>query len=47
LLARLAELRGDAKPLGVAHALWRAAGRTMRRVEREYFDLFIGLGAVN
>jgi TorA maturation chaperone TorD len=46
LLARLAELRGDASPLGVAHAaLAEAAGRTnAERVEREYFDLFIGLG---
>jgi TorA maturation chaperone TorD len=46
LLARLAELRGDASPLGVAHAaLAEAASRTnAARVEREYFDLFIGLG---
>jgi TorA maturation chaperone TorD len=46
LLARLAELRGDASPLGVAHsALADAASRTdAERVEREYFDLFIGLG---
>ena len=46
LLARLAELRGDASPLGMAHAaLAEAAGRTTaERVEREYFDLFIGLG---
>ena len=46
LLARLAQLRGDATPLGVAHvALAEAAARTdATRVEREYFDLFIGLG---
>ena len=46
LLDRLATLRGDASPLGVAHAaLAEAAGRTnATRVEREYFDLFIGLG---
>jgi TorA maturation chaperone TorD len=46
LLARLAELRGDASPLGLAHAaLSEAAGRAeVERVEREYFDLFIGLG---
>jgi len=46
LLANLADLRGDATPLGMAHvALAEAAGRTdVRRVEREYFDLFIGVG---
>jgi len=46
LLARLAELRADASPLGLAHAaLAEAASRTdVERVEREYFDLFIGLG---
>jgi TorA maturation chaperone TorD len=46
LLARLAQLRGDASPLGVAHAaLAEAASRTsLERVEREYFDLFIGVG---
>jgi TorA maturation chaperone TorD len=46
LLARLAELRGDGSPLGVAHAaLAEAASLTnAERVEREYFDLFIGLG---
>lgn len=46
LLKRLAELRGDASPLGLAHAaLAEAAGATqVERVEREYFDLFIGLG---
>jgi TorA maturation chaperone TorD len=45
-LARVARLRGDASPLGVAHAaLAEAASRTdTHRVEREYFDLFIGLG---
>ena len=39
-------LRGDATPLGVAHvALAEAAAQTsVERVEREYFDLFIGLG---
>ena len=39
-------LRGDASPLGLAHAaLAEAASRTTsERVEREYFDLFIGLG---
>jgi TorA maturation chaperone TorD len=46
LLQRLAALRGDATPLGVAHAaLGQAAGEAdVARVEREYFDLFIGLG---
>ena len=43
---KLAALRGDATPLGVAHAaLAQAASETtIERVEREYFDLFIGLG---
>src|SRR5262245_12629320 len=46
LLARLATLRGDATPLGLAHAaLAEAADRAnAERLEREYFDLFIGLG---
>jgi TorA maturation chaperone TorD len=45
-LESLAVLRGDATPLGVAHvALAQAASETtVERVEREYFDLFIGLG---
>jgi len=46
LVQKLATLRGDATPLGVAHAaLAQAASETtVERVEREYFDLFIGLG---
>jgi TorA maturation chaperone TorD len=46
MLERLASLRGDASPLGLAHAgLAEAAGRTdAERVEREYFNLFIGIG---
>jgi TorA maturation chaperone TorD len=46
LLARLAALRGDPTPLGVAHAaLGETASRSnAERVEREYFNLFIGLG---
>jgi TorA maturation chaperone TorD len=46
LLDRLAILRGDATPLGVAHAgLSDAASRTNADlVEREFFNLFIGLG---
>jgi TorA maturation chaperone TorD len=45
-LATLATLRGDPTPLGVAHAaLAQAASETtVENVEREYFDLFIGLG---
>jgi TorA maturation chaperone TorD len=46
LLKKLSALRGDATPLGVAHVeLAEAATKTsVQQVEREYFDLFIGLG---
>jgi len=46
LLKKLSALRGDATPLGMAHvALAEAAADVaLERVEREYFDLFIGLG---
>jgi TorA maturation chaperone TorD len=46
LLARLAMVRGDASRLGIAHAaLAQAAVATnVERVEREFFDLFIGVG---
>ena len=46
LLSNLSELRADPSPLGLAHAaLAQAAGDTSaERVEREYFNLFIGLG---
>jgi TorA maturation chaperone TorD len=46
LLGRLTKLRGDASPLGIAHAaLAQAASETTAdRLQREYFDLFIGLG---
>src|SRR3954470_11794782 len=46
LFDRVATLRGDASPLGVAHAaLSDAASRTNADlVEREFFNLFIGLG---
>src|SRR3954471_6290962 len=46
LLARLSRIGGDASPLGVAHiALAEAASRVKPdAIEREYFDLFIGLG---
>jgi TorA maturation chaperone TorD len=45
MIARLARLRGDATPLGVAHrALATAASHASAEgVEREYFDLFLGL----
>ena len=46
MLGRLARLRGDASPLGLAHAALgeAAAATTVERAEREYFDLFIGIG---
>jgi len=46
LLKRIAKLRGDATPLGTLHtALVRAAGQAdAERLEREYFELFIGIG---
>jgi TorA maturation chaperone TorD len=46
LMSRLSALRGDASPLGVAHVeLAEAAGEFgIERVEREFFNLFIGLG---
>jgi TorA maturation chaperone TorD len=46
LLERLADLRGDASPLGLAHAaVAQAASRAgTAQVEREYFNLFVGLG---
>jgi TorA maturation chaperone TorD len=46
LLKRLVKLRGDATPLGAAHlALGQAAERVdAAAVEREYFDLFVGVG---
>ena len=45
-LARLAKLRGDASPLGLAHVALAEAAATANaeRVSREYFELFIGLG---
>ena len=45
-LAKISELRADASPLGLAHAALAEAaeGTTAEKVEREYFDLFIGLG---
>jgi TorA maturation chaperone TorD len=46
LLAEIARLRGDVTPLGRAHAaLAEAAAQvTTASVDREYFDLFVGLG---
>jgi TorA maturation chaperone TorD len=46
LLKRLSGLRGDPTPLGLAHvALAQAASATTaEQVEREFFDLFIGIG---
>lgn len=46
LMDRLARLRGNASPLGLAHAaLSEAAARlSVESVGREYFDLFVGLG---
>jgi TorA maturation chaperone TorD len=46
LLARLAALRGDASPIGLAHtALAKSAQRTSEAsAAREYFELFAGLG---
>jgi TorA maturation chaperone TorD len=46
MLSRLAELRGDESPLGLAHtALANAAARTDAEITaREHFNLFVGLG---
>lgn len=46
LLAELAKLPDDPSPLGTAHgALARAAAlATEASVEREYFNLFVGIG---
>jgi TorA maturation chaperone TorD len=45
-LSRIAKLRGDATPLGLAHlALAQAAGNaSVERIAREYFALFVGVG---
>ena len=46
LLSKISKLRADASPLGVAHgALAEAAEKTTaEKTDREFFDLFIGLG---
>jgi TorA maturation chaperone TorD len=45
-LSRIAKLRGDATPLGLAHlALAQAADNaSVERIAREYFALFVGVG---
>ncbi len=45
-LSGVAQLRGDATPLGLAHVALAeaAASADATRVGREFFDLFIGLG---
>jgi TorA maturation chaperone TorD len=45
-LGRLAQLRGDPTPLGMAHAALgeAAAHGDVEQVGREYFNLFIGVG---
>lgn len=45
-LKKLAQLRGDGTPIGLAHAALAdaAAKTTVAEAEREYFDLFIGIG---
>src|SRR5262249_33129756 len=46
LLRRIGALRADTSPLGRAHAglAEAAAAANVERVEREFFDLFIGIG---
>src|SRR6266581_333895 len=46
LLEKVSKLRGDPSRLGIAHAELAEAAATVsvEQVEREYFDLFIGLG---
>jgi TorA maturation chaperone TorD len=46
LLSRLARIEGDDSPLGVAHRALAeaAAATTAQRAEREYFNLFVGVG---
>jgi TorA maturation chaperone TorD len=46
LLAQIAQLKGDASPLGRAHTTLADAASVAvaSEVEREYFDLFVGLG---
>ena len=46
LLEQICKLRGDATPLGIAHVELAQAANSAdpRNIEREFFDLFIGIG---
>jgi TorA maturation chaperone TorD len=46
MIEQLAHLGGDATPLGTAHAALGSVAASMNpeRIEREYYDLFVGLG---
>src|SRR4051812_15806900 len=46
MIEHLVRLSGDATPLGAAHAALSAAAASIspERIQREYFDLFVGLG---
>ncbi|MEA3134234.1 MAG: hypothetical protein QOG17_2080 [Gammaproteobacteria bacterium] len=46
MIERLAGLSGDTTPLGAAHGALSAAAASVNpeRIEREYLDLFVGLG---
>jgi TorA maturation chaperone TorD len=46
LLGQISDLRGDTTPLGIAHIELAEAARSTEpeKVEREYFNLFIGIG---
>jgi TorA maturation chaperone TorD len=46
MIEQLAHLGGDATPLGTAHAALGSVAANMNpeRIEREYYDLFVGLG---
>src|SRR5262245_17159337 len=46
LLSKLSQVRAGASPLGLAHAALAEAAEngTAEKIEREFFDLFIGLG---
>jgi TorA maturation chaperone TorD len=46
LLKQIGQLRGDETPLGIAHLELAEAARyaDAARIEREFFDLFVGIG---
>jgi len=46
MIKLLAGLSGDRTPLGAAHGAVSAAAASVspERIEREYFDLFVGVG---